>query len=141
LICKGARASFAATLPHAARPPCTAGVAAARIFVTTFPPERRFLRSREEGTTMLGFIWFIIMGGVIGWLASMVMKRDASMGTIANIVVGIVGSFIGNSLLGFVFGGGTIGAWPPDVSGVLGALLGAVLLLGALNYFQRGKVR
>ena len=49
---------------------------------------------------MLGFIWFIIMGGVIGWLASLMMRRDASMGTIANIVVGIVGSFIGNSVLG-----------------------------------------
>ncbi len=90
---------------------------------------------------MLGFIWFIIMGGVIGWLASMVMRRDASMGLFLNVVVGIVGSFIGNGLLSFLFGGGTIGAWPPDWSGVLGALLGAVVLLGGLNLIQRGRVR
>ena len=90
---------------------------------------------------MLGFIWFIIMGGVIGWLASMVMKRDGSMGTFANIIVGIVGSFIGNSVLSSVLGGGTIGAWPPDWSGVLGALVGAIVLLGILNFFQRGRVR
>ena len=90
---------------------------------------------------MFGFIWFIVMGGVIGWLASIVMRRDAAMGTLANIGVGIVGSFIGNSVLSFIFGGGTIGAWPPDWSGVLGALLGAVVLLGLLNLMQRGKLR
>jgi uncharacterized membrane protein YeaQ/YmgE (transglycosylase-associated protein family) len=90
---------------------------------------------------MLGFIWFIIMGGVIGWLASLVMRRDASMGIFMNIIVGIIGSFIGNSLLSFLLGGGTIGAWPPDWSGVLGALLGAVVLLGAFNLMQRGRLR
>jgi uncharacterized membrane protein YeaQ/YmgE (transglycosylase-associated protein family) len=90
---------------------------------------------------MLGFIWFIIMGGLIGWIASMMMRRDASMGIFLNIIVGIVGSFIGNSLFSFLLGGGTIGAWPPDWSGVLGALLGAVILLGILNMMQRGKVR
>ena len=90
---------------------------------------------------MLGFIWFIIMGGIIGWLASLMMKRDASMGLLLNIVVGVVGSFIGNSLLSFVTGGGTIAAWPPDWSGVLGALLGAVVLLGIVNLLQRGRVR
>ncbi|TAD82271.1 MAG: GlsB/YeaQ/YmgE family stress response membrane protein [Sphingomonadales bacterium] len=89
----------------------------------------------------MGFIWFIIMGGVIGWLASLMMKRDAAMGTVANIIVGIVGSFIGNSMLGFVTGGGTIGAWPPDWSGVLGALLGAVILLGIVNLIRRGRLR
>lgn len=90
---------------------------------------------------MLGFIWFIIMGGIIGWLASLVMKRDASMGIVLNVIVGIIGSFIGNSVFSFLFGGGTIGAWPPDWSGVLGALLGAIVLLGILNLVQRGRVR
>lgn len=90
---------------------------------------------------MLGFIWFIIMGGAIGWLASVMMRRDASMGTIANIIVGILGSFIGNGLLAFVFGGGSIGAWLPDFSGLLGGLMGAVILLGIVNLAQRGRVR
>lgn len=90
---------------------------------------------------MLGFIWFIIMGGIIGWVASMIMSRDASMGIFWNIVVGIIGSFIGNSVLSFILGGGTIGAWPPDWTGVLGALIGAVVLLGIMNLIQRGRVR
>jgi len=90
---------------------------------------------------MLGFIWFIIMGGVIGWLASLIMKRDASMGVVLNVVVGIAGSFIGNRVLAFVTGGGTIGGWPPDWSGVFGALLGAVVLLGIVNLIQRKRVR
>lgn len=89
---------------------------------------------------MLGFIWFIIMGGIIGWLASLVMKRDAQMGYFWNIVVGIVGSFIGNSVFAFIFGGGTIGAWPPDISGVIAAFIGAVVLLGIVNLIQRGRV-
>jgi uncharacterized membrane protein YeaQ/YmgE (transglycosylase-associated protein family) len=90
---------------------------------------------------MLGFIWFIIMGGVIGWLASLMMRRDAAMGVLLNIIVGVLGSFIGNSVLSFITGGGTIGAWPPDWSGVVGALLGAVILLGIVNLVQRGRVR
>lgn len=90
---------------------------------------------------MLGFLWFIIMGGIIGWLASLVMNRDASMGTFANIAVGILGSFIGNGVLGFITGGGTIAAWPPQWSGVFGALLGAVILLGIVNLFQRKRLR
>jgi uncharacterized membrane protein YeaQ/YmgE (transglycosylase-associated protein family) len=90
---------------------------------------------------MLGFIWFIIMGGIIGWIASLIMRRDASMGLLANIVVGVLGSFIGNSLLGFLTGGGTIGAWPPDWSGVAAALLGAVILLALFNLLQRKRVR
>lgn len=90
---------------------------------------------------MFGFIWFIVMGGVIGWMASLVMKRDASMGFLLNIIVGIVGSFIGNSVLSFMLGGGTIGAWPPDWRGVIGALMGAVILLAIVNLIQRGRVR
>lgn len=90
---------------------------------------------------MLGFVWFIVMGGVIGWLASVMMRRDAAMGVLANVLVGIVGSFIGNGLLGFVFGGGTISAWPPDWSAVFGALVGAAILLAIVNLAQRGRVR
>lgn len=90
---------------------------------------------------MLGFVLFIVMGGVIGWLASLVMKRDAAMGVFLNIIVGITGSFIGNSVLSFMHGGGTIAAWPPDWSGVAGALVGAIILLAVVNLIQRGRVR
>ena len=90
---------------------------------------------------MLGFIWFIIMGGIIGWVASMIMNRDASMGKFLNVVVGIVGSFIGNTLFSFILGSGSIGSWPPDIMGIVSALIGAVVLLGVLNLVQRGNVR
>ncbi|MEO1220594.1 MAG: GlsB/YeaQ/YmgE family stress response membrane protein [Pseudomonadota bacterium] len=90
---------------------------------------------------MLGFIWFIIMGGLIGWVASMIMNRDASMGKFLNVVVGIVGSFIGNTLFSFILGSGSIGGWPPDIMGIVSALIGAVVLLGVLNLIQRGNVR
>ena len=90
---------------------------------------------------MFGFIWFIVMGGLIGWVASMIMNRDAQMGYFWNIVVGIVGSFIGNTLFAFILGSGTIGGWPPDIMGILSALIGAVVLLGGLNYFQRGRIK
>lgn len=98
----------------------------------------------SKGTHMsaiFGFFWFIIMGGIIGWVASMVMNRDAAMGKFWNIVVGIVGSFIGNSVFSFVLGNGSIGGWPPDVMGIVSALIGAIVLLGVLNLIQRGKVR
>ncbi len=90
---------------------------------------------------MLGFIWFIIMGGIIGWVASMIMNRDAAMGKFWNVVVGILGSFIGNTVFAFVLGSGTIGGWPPDIMGIVSALIGAVILLGVLNLIQRGNVR
>ena len=92
---------------------------------------------------MLGFIWFIIMGGIIGWLASMVMNRDAAMGKFWNIVVGIVGSFLGNMIMTLIpgIGGGDLGAWPPSIAGVASALIGAIVLLGVLNLIQRGNVR
>ena len=92
-------------------------------------------------SAIFGFIWFIIMGGLIGWVASMVMNRDAAMGKFWNVVVGIIGSFIGNSVFAFLLGGGTIGGWPPDIMGIISALIGAIVLLGVLNLIQRGNVR
>jgi len=87
----------------------------------------------------MGFIVFIIMGGVIGWLASLVMNRDAQMGIFWNIVVGIVGSFIGNGVFAF-FGGGSIGNIT-DIGALLSAFVGALILLGVVNLIQRGRVR
>ncbi len=79
-------------------------------------------------------IWLII-GGVIGWLASIVMRTDGQQGIFLNIVVGIVGSYIG----GFLFGPmlGTTGGAGPYIS----AFLGAVILLAVVNLVRRGSVR
>ena len=88
----------------------------------------------------MGIIIAIIVGGVAGWLASMVMARDASMGIIWNIIVGIIGSLIGNMLIGPAIGfGGTIQAF--DLEGFIMAIVGAVVLLAIVNLVQRGRVR
>jgi uncharacterized membrane protein YeaQ/YmgE (transglycosylase-associated protein family) len=87
----------------------------------------------------MGWIIALIVGGVAGWLASMVMNRDASMGVFWNIVVGCVGSIIGN-LVANQFGfAGSVKEF--SIQGLIIAIIGAVILLGIVNLFQRGRVR
>ena len=88
----------------------------------------------------MGWIIAIIVGGVAGWLASMVMGRDASMGIFWNVVVGIVGSVIGNVIVGPLLGLNT-SVQEFSIMGLGVAVVGAVILLGILNLIQRGKVR
>lgn len=85
----------------------------------------------------MGLILWLIIGGVIGWLASMVMRTDAQQGIILNIVVGIVGAFLG----GLVFTGGSINSAPLTIYSFLVSLLGAVILLAIVNLVRRGSVR
>lgn len=88
----------------------------------------------------MGWIIAIIVGGVAGWLASMVMNRDASMGIFWNIVVGIIGALIGNVLAGALFGvQGSIQTF--DLTGFIIAIVGAIVLLAIVNLVQRGRVR
>ena len=85
----------------------------------------------------MGFIIWLIVGGVIGWLASLVMRTDAQQGIILNIVVGIIGGFLGGWLLpalGLGLGGGWIGF-------LVTAFIGAVVLLLIVNLFTRGRAR
>lgn len=89
---------------------------------------------------MLGWIIAIIVGGVAGWLASMVMARDASMGIVMNIIVGIVGALIGNWLIAPLLGfGGSIQEF--DIGSFVIAVIGAIILLAIVNLIQRGRVR
>lgn len=88
----------------------------------------------------MGWIIAIIVGGVAGWLASMVMARDASMGIVMNIIVGIVGAILGNLLAGPLFGiDTTIQTF--NLPGFLVAIVGAIILLAIANLVQRGRVR
>lgn len=89
----------------------------------------------------MNFIIWIVIGGVIGWLASMVMKTDAQQGIFLNIVVGIVGAFLGGWLLAPLFGAGTINSDNFSLSSLLVSFLGAVILLGIVNLLRRGKIR
>ena len=85
-------------------------------------------------------IWLIV-GGLLGWLASMMMKTDGQQGIILNVVVGIVGALIAGFLIAPMFGTGTINSSDFSISGLLVSLLGAVVLLAVVNLFRRGTVR
>ena len=89
----------------------------------------------------MNFIIWIVIGGVIGWLASMVMKTNAQQGIFLNIVVGIVGAFLGGWLLAPLFGTGTINSDNFSMSSLLVSFLGAVILLGIVNLLRGGKIR
>lgn len=85
----------------------------------------------------MGLIVWIIVGGVIGWLASIIMRTDAQQGILLNIIVGIVGAFVG----GLLISGGSINSAPLTITSFLVSLLGAVVLLGIVNLVRRGRVR
>ncbi|MEL6540343.1 MAG: GlsB/YeaQ/YmgE family stress response membrane protein [Pseudomonadota bacterium] len=88
----------------------------------------------------MGWIIALIVGGVAGWLASMVMNRDASMGIFWNIVVGCVGSIVGNMIAGPLLGiSGSVQEF--SIVGLIVAVVGAIVLLGGVNLVQRGRVR
>lgn len=89
---------------------------------------------------MGGWIIALVVGGIAGWLASLVMKRDASMGVFWNIVVGCIGSVIGNMVVGPMLGINS-SVQEFSLTGLVVAGLGAVILLGIANLIQRGRVR
>ncbi len=90
---------------------------------------------------MINIIIWLVVGGVIGWLASIIMKTDAQQGMILNVVVGIVGAVLGGWLLAPLFGTGTINQDNLSLPSLIVSLLGAVILLAIVNLVRRGSVR
>ena len=89
----------------------------------------------------MNFIIWLIVGGIVGWLASMIMKTDAQQGIILNVIVGIVGSFLGGWLIAPLLGTGTVNSGDFSIMGLVSSLIGAVILLAIVNLFRRGRVR
>ena len=89
----------------------------------------------------MNFIIWLVVGGVIGWVASMIMKTDAQQGMILNVVVGIVGSMLGGWLIAPLLGTGTFNQNDFSLMGLLASLIGAVILLAIVNLVRRGRVR
>ena len=87
----------------------------------------------------MGWIVALIVGGFAGFLASRLMNRDGSMGIFMNILVGCVGSVVGNAILNQVGIAGSVKEF--SITGLVVAFVGASVLLALVNVMQRGKLR
>jgi uncharacterized membrane protein YeaQ/YmgE (transglycosylase-associated protein family) len=77
----------------------------------------------------MNIIVWLVVGGLIGWVASILMGTNERQGILLNVIVGIVGAVLGGWLLGSLFGSGSINEGDFSVSGLLVSLVGAVILL------------
>lgn len=78
----------------------------------------------------MGILSWIILGGLAGWIASMIMKTDASQGVVLNIIVGIIGALVGGWIMSAI---GNYGVTGFNLYSFLVALLGSVVLLGIVR--------
>jgi uncharacterized membrane protein YeaQ/YmgE (transglycosylase-associated protein family) len=90
---------------------------------------------------MMNAIVWLAVGGVIGWLASLVMKTDNQQGILLNVVVGIVGAVVAGWVISPLVGAGTINQGNFSLPSLVVSFLGAVILLAVVNLFRRGAVR
>ena len=88
----------------------------------------------------MGILVWLIVGGVVGWLASIVMRTDAQQGILLNVVVGIVGALLAGFVVSPLLGVGTINEGV-SIATFLVSLVGAIILLAIVNLFRRGRVR
>jgi uncharacterized membrane protein YeaQ/YmgE (transglycosylase-associated protein family) len=86
---------------------------------------------------MINLILWLLLGALIGWLASLVMGTDEQQGNLLNIVVGIVGAAIG----GLLFGANTINSGVFSLGALLVSFVGALILLAIVNLVRHGRVR
>ena len=89
----------------------------------------------------MNFILWIIIGGLIGWVASMIMRTNAQQGLFLNIVVGVIGALVAGWIISPLVGIPTINQDVFSLPALLVALLGAIVLLGIVNLVRRGRVR
>jgi uncharacterized membrane protein YeaQ/YmgE (transglycosylase-associated protein family) len=86
---------------------------------------------------LINIIIWLVVGGVAGWLASLVMARDGQQGILLNIIVGIIGAIIA----GWIFGGGANLNNGINVMSFVYSVIGAIILLAIINLINRGRVR
>jgi len=90
---------------------------------------------------MTPFLVYIIVGGLIGWVASIVMRTNGQQGILLNIVVGIIGAFIAGLVLTPLFGVSTLGQGNYSLPAIMVSLGGAIILLAIVNSLRRGALR
>jgi uncharacterized membrane protein YeaQ/YmgE (transglycosylase-associated protein family) len=89
----------------------------------------------------MGILVWLIVGGIVGWLASIVMRTDAQQGVVLNVVVGIVGAVIAGLLISPMVGIPSINSGVITFGTFLISLIGAIILLAIVNLVRRGNVR
>ena len=89
----------------------------------------------------MNFIIWLIVGGIIGWLASIVMKTDGQQGIVLNVIVGIVGAMLGGWFISPLIGVGTINQDNFSLPALLVSFVGAAILLAIVNLVRRGAAR
>ncbi len=87
----------------------------------------------------MNIIVWLVVGGLIGWVASIFMGTNNRQGILLNVVVGIVGAVLGGWLLSGVFGSGSINEGDFSISGLLVSLAGAVILLFIVKLIRRSR--
>jgi uncharacterized membrane protein YeaQ/YmgE (transglycosylase-associated protein family) len=89
----------------------------------------------------MNLIILLVVGGIIGWIASMIMNTDAQQGVFLNIVVGIVGAMLAGFVVTPLIGGASITEGAINIQSIVVSLIGAIVLLGIVNLVRRGSVR
>ncbi|MFO1239748.1 MAG: GlsB/YeaQ/YmgE family stress response membrane protein [Sphingomonadaceae bacterium] len=89
----------------------------------------------------MNLIIMLIVGGILGWLASIVMRTDGQQGLFLNVVVGVIGAMLAGFLLTPFLGGAPITTGAFDIKSLFVSFLGAVVLLAIVNLVRRGSVR
>ncbi len=89
----------------------------------------------------MGLIILLVVGGIIGWVASLIMRTDGQQGVLLNVIVGIVGALLAGLVVTPLIGGAPITSGAINVQSILVSLVGAVVLLAIINLFRRGAVR
>ncbi|HVF94069.1 MAG TPA: GlsB/YeaQ/YmgE family stress response membrane protein [Sphingomonas sp.] len=89
----------------------------------------------------MGLIILLIVGGLIGWVASMIMRTDGQQGIVLNVVVGIVGALLAGFIVTPLIGGAPITSGAINLQSILVSLVGAIVLLAIINLFRRGAAR
>lgn len=85
----------------------------------------------------MGILGWIVIGGLAGWVASIIMKKDASFGIVGNIIIGIIGAIIGGFIMELI--GGNMDVMKFNVQSFLVATGGAIVLLAIIKLFKRGS--
>jgi uncharacterized membrane protein YeaQ/YmgE (transglycosylase-associated protein family) len=89
----------------------------------------------------MNLIIWLVVGGVIGWIASLMMKTDGQQGIFLNVIVGVVGAILAGWFISPLVGVGTINQDNFSLPSLLVSLVGAILLLAIVNLIRRGTAR